>query len=111
MRKPVTPKQRKNTSSARGTKATAKSRKRKSPNTAASLSTSPTPRETSKLADMIALLRRKEGATLDQMMKTTDWQAHSVRGAMSGALKKKRGLTITSIKDAGTRTYRIAEAD
>jgi hypothetical protein len=60
---------------------------------------------------MIALLRRKEGATLEQMMKATDWQAHSVRGAMSGALKKKRGLTITSAKDGTTRTYHITDAD
>jgi hypothetical protein len=70
--------------------------------------TTPTPtRQNSKLADMIALLRRPQGATLEQMMKATDWQVHSVRGAMSGALKKKRGLNITSTKTDKTRVYRI----
>jgi len=67
-------------------------------------------REGSKLAAMITLLRWREGATIDQMMKTTGWQAHSVRGAMSGTLKKKLGLTITSSKTGGTRTYRISAA-
>jgi hypothetical protein len=60
---------------------------------------------------MIALLRRKEGATLDQMIKATDWQAHSVRGAMSGALKKKRGLNVISVKEGATRTYRITDTE
>jgi hypothetical protein len=67
-------------------------------------------RENSKLANVIALLRRKEGATLEQMMKATDWQSHSVRGAMSGALKKKRGLDITSVKEGSVRLYRIVDA-
>lgn len=68
-------------------------------------------RENSKLANMIALLRRKEGATLEQMMKATDWQSHSVRGAMSGALKKKRELNITSTKEGSVRVYRIVDAN
>ena len=64
---------------------------------------------TTKLAQLEALLRRPEGATLDQISKSLDWQAHSVRGAMSGALKKKQGLTITSDKaEDGQRVYRIA---
>ena len=62
----------------------------------------------SKIATAEALLRRSEGATLDQLVEATGWQAHSVRGAMSGNLKKKRGLSITSAKVDGTRTYRIA---
>jgi len=65
-------------------------------------------REGSKLAEMIALLRRREGATIDQKVKATGWQAHSVRGAVSGTLKKKHGLAVTSSKTDGTRTYRIA---
>jgi hypothetical protein len=64
-------------------------------------------RDGSKLAEMIALLRRREGATIDQMAKATGWQTHSVRGAMSGALKKKLGLIVTSSKADGVRTYRI----
>lgn len=61
-----------------------------------------------KLGLLIKLLRSPDGAKVDQMMATTGWQAHSVRGAISGALKKKLGLTITSEKVDGTRVYRIA---
>ncbi len=71
-------------------------------------STPPTPAKTSKLDQMIALLRRAEGATIEAMMGATGWQAHSVRGAMSGSLKKKAGLTIASDNVDGVRTYRIA---
>jgi uncharacterized protein DUF3489 len=64
---------------------------------------------TTKLAQLEALLRRPEGATIDQISASIGWQAHSVRGAMSGTLKKKQGLTITSDKaDDGQRVYRIA---
>ena len=62
-----------------------------------------------KLAQLEAMLRRPDGATVEQISKSLDWQTHSVRGAMSGALKKKQGLTITSEKtDNGRRLYRIA---
>ena len=62
-----------------------------------------------KLAKLEAMLRRPDGATVEQISKSLDWQTHSVRGAMSGALKKKQGLTITSEKtDTGQRVYRIA---
>lgn len=62
-----------------------------------------------KLAQLEAMLRRPNGATIEQISKSLVWQAHSVRGAMSGALKKKQGLTITSEKtDDGRRLYRIA---
>ena len=62
-----------------------------------------------KLAQLEAMLRRPDGATVEQISKLLDWQTHSVRGAMSGALKKKQGLTITSEKtDNGRRVYRIA---
>ena len=62
-----------------------------------------------KLAQLEAMLRRPDGATIEQISKLLDWQTHSVRGAMSGALKKKQGLTITSEKTGdGRRVYRIA---
>jgi hypothetical protein len=62
-----------------------------------------------KLAQLETLLRRPEGATVDQISASIGWQAHSVRGAMSGRLKKKQGLTITSDKaQDGQRVYRIA---
>jgi hypothetical protein len=63
---------------------------------------------TTKLAQLEAMLRRPDGATINQLSKALDWQAHSIRGAMSGTLKK-RGLTITSErKEEGDRIYRIA---
>jgi len=62
-----------------------------------------------KLAQLEALLRRPEGATLHQISASIGWQIHSVRGAMSGTLKKKQGLTVTSDKaEEGQRVYRIA---
>lgn len=67
------------------------------------------PKPTSKLAQLEAMVRRPEGATIPQLVKALDWQAHSVRGAMSGYLKKKRGLAITASKVEGAdRVYRIA---
>jgi hypothetical protein len=63
-----------------------------------------------KQALMIEMLRRPEGATVEQIAEATAWRNHSVRGAMAGGLKKKLGLTITSEKsDTGARVYRIAE--
>jgi hypothetical protein len=68
-----------------------------------------TARPKTKLAQLEAMLRRPDGATVEQISKSLDWQNHSVRGAMSGALKKKQGLSITSEKtDDGRRVYRIA---
>jgi hypothetical protein len=68
----------------------------------------PTVRSGSKTAKILALLRRPEGVSLAQLQKATGWQAHSVRGFLSGALKKKMGLRVdsTKLKD-GQRTYRV----
>jgi hypothetical protein len=63
----------------------------------------------SKLAALVALLRRPEGATIEQMSEHTGWQKHSVRGAISGALKKKLGLAVIMEKGEGKRAYRIAQ--
>ncbi len=61
-----------------------------------------------KQALMIDLLKRKKGATIDEAIATTGWQPHSVRGAISGTLKKKLGLAVTSEKPGnGPRRYRI----
>ena len=66
-------------------------------------------RENSKQAQVIALLKRLEGATITQICEATGWQAHTVRGAIAGSLKKKLGLTIVSVKDENAeRVYRIA---
>lgn len=68
------------------------------------------PREFSKKSIVLDLPRRPKGATLAEIMKATDWQAHSVRGFISGNLTKKMGLTVESTKnDAGERTYKIAK--
>jgi hypothetical protein len=53
-----------------------------------------------KTAKVLDLLKRSGGATLKELMKSTGWQAHSVRGFLSGALGKKKGLTVTSTKAA-----------
>ncbi len=61
-----------------------------------------------KLDKLEKLLIRNNGASVEEMMKATGWQQHSVRGAMAGALKKKRGLVITSEKHDGVRRYRAS---
>ncbi len=61
-----------------------------------------------KQAMMIRMLTRTDGATLDEMIEVTGWQGHSIRGMMSGVLKKRLGLTISSEKDERGRIYRIA---
>lgn len=61
-----------------------------------------------KLGELVKLLSRPEGATIEQLVTATGWQAHSVRGAMSGSLKKKLGLAIASVKEGDARRYRIA---
>lgn len=69
----------------------------------------PRTRENSKQAAVVQMLQRPDGTTIRQVMETTGWQAHTVRGTFAGALKKKLGLTIVSAKDAtGERVYRIA---
>ena len=58
---------------------------------------------------LVVLLNRPEGACVEDMMVATGWQAHSVRGAMSGALKKSLGFIIESEKAAAGRVYRIID--
>jgi hypothetical protein len=68
-----------------------------------------TSRRGSKKAKIIALLKRPGGAALERLQKATGWQAHSVRGFLSGTLKKKMGLCSLSSKlPDGVRVYRIA---
>jgi type VI protein secretion system component VasF len=63
----------------------------------------------SKQEEVIAMLRRAEGATVDEVVSATGWQRHTVRGVFSGTLKKKLGLTLASVKEERGRVYRIAE--
>ena len=65
-------------------------------------------RSGSKAAIVLDLMKRKEGATLAEIAKATDWQKHSIRGFVSGHVIKKMGLKVESTKgEAGERTYRI----
>ena len=85
-----------------------------SPNTPTEPEAAPksrTPREGTKQATLIAMLRAPEGATIEEIMAATSWQSHTVRGAMAGALKKKLGLEVTSEKVEGRgRVYRLPAA-
>jgi hypothetical protein len=63
-------------------------------------------RKGSKKAKIVELLRRPEGATLSELMQATGWQAHTVRGFLSGTLAKKMGHKVARRKrDDGTRVY------
>ena len=65
-------------------------------------------REGSKKAEIIELLQRRTGVTLQELMTATGWQAHSVRGFLSAAVGKKMGLSLDSSKrEDGQRVYRI----
>ena len=65
-------------------------------------------RQLTKQDRIITLLKRPKGATLAELGKASDWQEHSIRGFMSGTLKKRLQLNVTSDKDAkGVRRYRI----
>ena len=65
------------------------------------------PREGSKTAQVVELLKRPSGATLEEIMEKMGWQKHTVRGFMAGAMKKA-GYTVESFKsEAGARPYRI----
>jgi Protein of unknown function (DUF3489) len=66
-------------------------------------------RRPSKQDGVIAMLRRAEGATVDEVASATGWQRHTVRGVFSGTLKKKLGLKLASTKEERGRVYRIAE--
>ena len=61
----------------------------------------------SKQDEVITMLRRPEGATVDEVASATGWQRHTVRGVFSGTLKKKLGLTIVSASEERGRVYRI----
>jgi len=109
----ATPKQSSNTSRQ------ARPRKAKSATSKAGKTARPTAKATSasprksrtKQSILIDQLRRPDGATIADLVKVTGWQAHSVRGAISGALKKKLGLSVTSETVEGRgRVYRIVDA-
>ncbi len=68
-------------------------------------------RADSKQAQLIEMLKRPKGVTIEEITAAFGWQAHTVRGAFAGALKKKLGLTVTSEKIEGRgRVYRLSTA-
>ena len=69
------------------------------------------PRETSKTAQLIEMLRTRDGATLEAICRKFGWQAHTTRALMSagGSLTKKHGITVISEKVGDSRTYKIAK--
>lgn len=64
---------------------------------------------TSKQTRLVTLLARADGATLEEIVKATGWQAHSVRGVISGVLRKKLGLTVALTKGTYGTVYRIVK--
>jgi hypothetical protein len=65
-------------------------------------------RDGSKTAKILDLLKRPGGVTPKELMKVTGWQPHSVRGFLSGTIRKKMGLAVTSTKgEGGERSYSV----
>ena len=91
-------------------KRTTKPAKAKSTKGTAKTKAAATPRAESKQAQLIAMLKQPNGATIVEIAEALDWQPHTVRGAIAGALKKKLGLSVESEKvDASRgRVYRVA---
>jgi hypothetical protein len=72
----------------------------------------PTPRAGTKQAQLIAMLQQSDGATMGEIVAATLWMPHTVRGAISGMLKKKLGLSVTTGRIEGRGTvYRIDGPD
>jgi len=63
-----------------------------------------------KQAQLITLLKNPQGSTIKELMQATGWQAHSVRGVISGVIRKRLGLTVISQKMDGVQHYRIESA-
>jgi len=90
------------------------SRLASAPKRAATKSTKAAPKKSvtlkpGKTATIVAMLRRPKGASIADLAKAAGWQTHSVRGAISGAIKKKHGLNVTSEMIGSARVYRIVD--
>lgn len=98
------PRPKKTASATRATRAGKATAKRSAPKRKA-----PKPVDgTSKQSQLIALLQSPAGGTIEQMTSLTGWQPHSVRGVISGVLRKRLGLSVSSeVQKSGLRIYRI----
>ena len=72
-----------------------------------SISNAATEIKTSKQAQLITLLSSPNGSDIKELMRATGWQAHSIRGVISGVIKKRLGLPVISEKIEGSQRYRI----
>jgi hypothetical protein len=75
------------------------------------LSSNKSRRADSKQAQVLAMLQRKQGATIGSVMEVTGWQPHSVRSFLAGIVRKKLGLSLLSEKPGEERVYRIVAKD
>lgn len=106
--KRITQSKAKATSAAKGRTAdkTAKPKESSKPSRKAGLAA----KSSTKLQVCLDLLCRKHGSTLDELTAATGWRAHSVRGFLSGTVRKRLGLTLKSSRDAdGTRRYSLEQ--
>jgi len=77
-------------------------------NTAYRRKNTPVVEPSTKTAQILGLLQRPQGVSLKELRKATGWQAHSVRGFLSGTLKKKLGLSIAAVGRGDDRVYRLS---
>ena len=89
-----------------------KTKSPKAANTGAKAASDAGNRKHTKANAILDLLRSKTGASIEDMTKATGWQSHSVRGFLSGTVKKRMGLTVKNEPDKeGVRRYRIASSE
>lgn len=88
---------------------TKKAKKPAAKRTAKKRATPKYPSADSKAGKVLAAMKRPIGVTADELVKLTDWQPHTVRGFISGTVRKAPGLTVETKRDGGTTTYRIVE--
>jgi hypothetical protein len=82
---------------------------RKAPKTPKTPAAPKNPRTVTKQAKLITMLEAPDGASIAEIVAATDWQAHTIRGVISGVLKKKLGLDVISEKDGERgRIYKIS---
>ena len=89
-----------------------KTKSQKTANTTGKASSDAGNKKPTKANAILDLLKSKNGASIEDMSKATGWQSHSVRGFLSGTVKKRMGLTVENEPDKeGVRRYRIASAE